>query len=998
MTLIDVWAALNEGYLPTNTQLTTFIEHETALFDFGNGSSGSGKDRLSPSGRAFAQGILELRRLLVELIRHRNQREEVQTLVWELSLAAARESFDLEEQRKKQADAGGDPGEDGGFAAVLEKERRKAKKAGKLDGADPVPSKSSEALRHLRTVVRILLVQPQIRYVISDAITLFAKIAATTAEEMIPVAQGQMEQVSSEAPKLKVKGEGSSVPLADAQQAVLLTEGGEASSSASASASTAAPGPASVGANGFARITPETVDAVIRNPNIKLNVPLTASTIADAAQMAGVAQSKLHVVDGSALAQFGKKVTKDFATNAESVWSAEGQFKALDRLRKLCVDLQRSRGYKEAAQFFLTEAKRAFHRSADGIRKAEKGTERFETKAFDAVLDLLENFGGEGSARAILAQTQSILHKASKDEQALSFFSALDTFIERALLEELYATTREAEQDAKALHAQFLSLNKELREDLLQLMAQVVDFAVKLAQDEYLDAFVKQLHAMLMTFVKTSDDKWGLNASLWQDVTLVILPTLVTRLGVLPIPRIMYTHPDFDFVVENVALELSNLIPKYLDGKDTAPETQNVLVKIKVRGMSLRVHRFAFAFTAKKGIKFHDHGIADLKIGGFGLSINLEIPRNRKGHYFIVRKCKAKLEQLKFYIRKSNHPILHAVTSGITNSFATRKILSLIIGRGIGLSLKQLDLALMEAHLRREEERRLGIERKTEISLDELRSRAAAVRDLMRKYNESAGTFRIDFTAAEDPKNEKKWEEAHAVRWIKDTLERTGAKEEKVLEWRNTAFGEADPVLVAQGRERRDGNAARLAVKAERGIVDEEDQEGEESGKTELAAAALGGGKNGTGPTSDAAAVKNTSKAVKKPAKGWMRKRRDEDKTRSEVDSSSSKGAAADAHAQPSDTTSSSSGPGPVLFTGQLETPRAEKEAIAHAEADLERAQWDGHVEREREEVQGSQMESAEGKKAVRKHSDVSDQVGELEKVVDRQAERAAAGAGGGSD
>ncbi|KAK0552482.1 hypothetical protein OC846_002886 [Tilletia horrida] len=327
------------------------------------------------------------------------------------------------------------------------------------------------------------------------------------------------------------------------------------------------------------------------------------------------------------------------------------------------------------------------------------------------------------------------------------------------------------------------------------------------------------------------------------------------------------------------------------------------MLKIKIRGMSLRVHRFAFAFTAKKGIKFHDHGIADLTVGGFGLSITIEIPRDRGEHYFFVRKCKAKLEELKFHIRKSNHRILHAMASGITNSYPTRKILSLIIGRGIGLGLKQLDLALMQAHLERERLRREGIQQKTEISVDELRSRVATIRDLMQKYHESAGTFRIDFDPSEDPKNEKGWEDAHAVKWIKETIEKTGAQDVKVHEWRSTAFGADDPFLAQHGEQKEDGHAARMAAKLQ-----------------QLA-----------------------SKAATAAAK-----------TDKKQDTNESQGVVPQSDA-------------------------VDEAAIQKAENDLTALQNTADQEGE-----ATHMESEAGKKAERRHSDVSDQVKELEKAVDK--------------
>ncbi|KAK0552481.1 hypothetical protein OC846_002885 [Tilletia horrida] len=533
MTVIDAWAALTEGYLPTNDQLAAFITKDSSLFKFPD---------LSPSGKRFGKDVSELRNLFIELLKNRNGKEEVQRFIWGLELAAARQG-NLTQESSAAAGTAADAASKGDKASA--KEKRWVR--------DAAAAKSSEAVRHLRTVARILLVQPQIRYILSDAATVLAQVVAATAEETIPIAQGQMEQVSSEAPVVEVVEGDASAGSAAAVNTALDPN------------TTPQNAKAQMGANGLPRITPELVDAVVRDPNLKLKVPLTSSTVVDAAQMAAVARTRLAAKDKVFTAGAAKKVGHDLVSNAENVWETDGKFRAIERLRKLCVDLQRSKGWREAATFFLSEGEHALEKASSGLQKTQDKAEHLESDTFVALLDLLENFGGQGSARGILETLQSFLHKARDDAAAQEFFKLLNTLSRRALLEEAYALSKEAEDDAKRLYATLGSLNQELRSELVTLLAQVVDFAGAIAQDEYLNAFVKKLNDILLCFAKTADGGWGLNTDLWRDVTLIIVPTLVSRLGVLPIPRIMYSHPDFDFVVENIALELNHLVPKYLD-------------------------------------------------------------------------------------------------------------------------------------------------------------------------------------------------------------------------------------------------------------------------------------------------------------------------------------------------------------------------------------------------------------------------------------------------
>ena len=172
--------------------------------------------------------------------------------------------------------------------------------------------------------------------------------------------------------------------------------------------------------------------------------------------------------------------------------------------------------------------------------------------------------------------------------------------------------------------------------------------------------------------------------AIWHDLRVVILPFLFDRVGVLPIPRLRYLHPDFEVAVENVALQLKQLLPDtfdlkvnndfHVDFRKIKESSHAHQIKIKIKGMGIRVHKLAFAFKWKKGISFLDKGIGDLNIAGFGLSIYIDIPKDTKDHFFIVKKVKAKLSKLSLKVRETNHRILHAFASGIVDSFLTKTV------------------------------------------------------------------------------------------------------------------------------------------------------------------------------------------------------------------------------------------------------------------------------------------------------------------------------------
>lgn len=229
-------------------------------------------------------------------------------------------------------------------------------------------------------------------------------------------------------------------------------------------------------------------------------------------------------------------------------------------------------------------------------------------------------------------------------------------------------------------------------------------------------------------------------------------------------------------------------------------------LKIKIKGMSIRIYKLAFALTTRMGFNFHDHGIADLLIANFGLSIYIDVPKDPGPHYFIVKKVNAKLGTLKLQIHKSNHRILHAMAGNLINSFMTRRLLRHFIGIGIKAGLQQLDVQLMTMKLNKDVE-------KGKTTVEDVKKQLAELRDLLKKYNEMAGTLEIDFTrGGESLDVGKSIEESHAVRWIQKQVKETGKKEIIRNEWRSNAFNlsDADSNSAWPSREKEEEKAMKV--------------------------------------------------------------------------------------------------------------------------------------------------------------------------------------------
>jgi Family of unknown function (DUF5923) len=145
---------------------------------------------------------------------------------------------------------------------------------------------------------------------------------------------------------------------------------------------------------------------------------------------------------------------------------------------------------------------------------------------------------------------------------------------------------------------------------------------------------------------------------LWSDIQKVIIPTLVdkvsllffghicfyiksTRLqaGYIPIPRVEYTNDSIDLVVENLTLSGCNLFPnvvsieahnfiKFSPYSDITDKHHHEFT-LTFGQMQADMWDVVFHFRRKTGIRLSDSGLADIVLGGEGLTVSFP-------HFFSV--------------------------------------------------------------------------------------------------------------------------------------------------------------------------------------------------------------------------------------------------------------------------------------------------------------------------------------------------------------------------
>lgn len=154
---------------------------------------------------------------------------------------------------------------------------------------------------------------------------------------------------------------------------------------------------------------------------------------------------------------------------------------------------------------------------------------------------------------------------------------------------------------------------------------------------------------------------------------MTLLPAFIDEIKYIPIPRIEYSDPQYDIVIENLVISGDSLLPNVFETKiesfnsfslktdiETPPSHQSLHVRMSE--IQADIDDVVFFYNKKTGFpKMSDRGVASLTVGGKGISISLRIQSvvNDPAKTFKVASCKCNVDNLKVKIHDSNHNMLY---------------------------------------------------------------------------------------------------------------------------------------------------------------------------------------------------------------------------------------------------------------------------------------------------------------------------------------------------
>ncbi|KAM5543234.1 hypothetical protein V8D89_003108 [Ganoderma adspersum] len=779
--LYGAFQAMGESRLPTNTQL----DHMLASL---SNSTLAHSDGLSPDGQNLARDAHDVCETLRRLVAQKNADELLQNFVWhtrDASLARAR----------GRTEAGKVP--------AVERER--------TDG--------DQAARHLRTLLSLVFTNAEVRKLASDMGVVGRDLLARGAEKVAAAARPTEERLRTvdqpgpehsfvteegrevgpgETPKPEVRVPGTDTRVAhdprseDPTSGTQVKQGEEVKSGDQALS-----------------------EAQQKEQQLQAEIQREAEAIGVGEPVeVGEAQTRRERLQGKFVGMkesiIGRvpeqhrdraKEHQDRITNffRDEYFPRERRDQFIFRLKKVIYECQSHDDYKESMTWLLNFVEEyAAHGRKIAVERKESHKEMSGQpsvqQALSEIRTLLERFAN-GRSLDTIGEPMRVLHNdAQQDERLKHWFHDIDEFVRESLLQPGYILDDQCNERARQLR----DVGREFYEGKYKghfdnLFNSGKEWFGAWAADPLNKQIGNNFTQLAKDALFDSEGNLTFKPDLWTDVRQKMIPGFIEQLGYIPIPRIEYTDEQLDLVIENLALSGKNIFPNVITVEsrnfaklsalnDIKNETHHEFT-VHLTQMQADMRDVAFYFHKKTGTpKITDSGVADILLGGEGLSITAHLvsaDRDRTS-VFRVKDVQTSIQTLKFAIRDSKHDTLYKVLAPLATSLVKRQ-LQRVIANAVRTALEYVDGQLVNVRDQMAEAKAGEDTSRRQVLMEQLTHRKKKAQK--EEEQEEAGR---KFKVSARPGGELMPEVGHSGGWVKRAQE----QEKSALtgeEWRSEA-------------------------------------------------------------------------------------------------------------------------------------------------------------------------------------------------------------------
>lgn len=431
------------------------------------------------------------------------------------------------------------------------------------------------------------------------------------------------------------------------------------------------------------------------------------------------------------------------------------------RLKKVVVECQEHKDYQDAMSFFLDKAEEykghAAHVASHGADSTEKVAQ--DSQYQDATRQfrtLLERFANGVSMQPMIDSVDQLYKDADNDQELRQWWSHVNNFIHKALLEPGWILDDDCNREADQLQQQGRKFfEHKYKGHFDNFGNQVQRFFVSMGEDPLNVRFGEDWKRLVKDLLFNAEGNLEFKPKLWNDIRRVVLPTLIQQIGYVPIPRAEYSDKNIDLVIENLVLQGSNIFPNIIDlhsehsfkfsPYDNLGDQQHHVFSIGFSQIQADLRDVQFAFRRKTGWpKIRDSGLADCFIGGTGITVHvtLESVENRRDQVFRVKDIKTDIDTLKFSIRDSKHDLLYKFIKA-TATGIIKKAIQAAMHEALRNAFEYVDEQLVEVRNRMEDAKKSDETTRAQALKDLFARKKEHAQHTARKVDEKTGTFKI---------------------------------------------------------------------------------------------------------------------------------------------------------------------------------------------------------------------------------------------------------------
>ncbi|RUP43364.1 hypothetical protein BC936DRAFT_137287, partial [Jimgerdemannia flammicorona] len=402
-----------------------------------------------------------------------------------------------------------------------------------------------------------------------------------------------------------------------------------------------------------------------------------------------------------AASQLGRGAVQGVRAAVDNIELSDEQRNVLiGRFKKILIEAHGSDEFQSALDD-LVEIIRAIANHGEQVgqhvtQATQKVSERHGdhlTEAQNSARTLVEKFAGGKSLDGVIQAITDMGREVRNDEELRRVLDDMAEFLRRSLRDTDYIQRVDWNNEASDLFKRGRhNLVENHRGNVDRVFDEASAFATALQRDEITNELASDLERLTSDLFLDENGKPAFKYELVKDFVKIV-PIIASKLEYLALPKIDYADDEFEYILDNIVLRCTNIIPRHLhirtDTKvrieppttrdhvqgDTSMSDAGVSMdnRVEVTIAEIRAHAMdmAFYYNKKTGLaKMMDVGYADMSIPDKGVSIHLTLAQANdkdRANVIKVEKADCTIHEFKLKLHDTKHDFLYKLLGPMIN-------------------------------------------------------------------------------------------------------------------------------------------------------------------------------------------------------------------------------------------------------------------------------------------------------------------------------------------